>query len=110
MKRYLLLIAVLTLGIMLVGCGKVSIKGNDGEKINFNLKDLKDGKMDVDVEDKDGESSSFNIDTDEEDGSMSMSMDGGDSQFNSQARENTELPEGIPKDFPLPDKINLELA
>lgn len=111
MKHYLmLLIAVIMLGILLTGCGKVTIKGDDGEKGTINLKDIKDGKINVETEDKDGEKGSFGFNVDEEDESATMSMDTEDGQFNMEAGEGTELPEGFPDDFPIPDDAVIEIS
>lgn len=135
MKRYLgILASVLISGLLLVGCGQFTIKGEDGEKTKIDFSDLKKGKLNVETEDKDGEKGSFNIDVDEKDGSAQMTMKGADGEtgsvdiqsddsggttmqmkteegeFDSKSGEGTELPEGFPTDFPIPTNSNILVA
>src|SRR5699024_1198050 len=109
MKRYLIFVTALLVSGVMAGCGSFTFNGEDGEKTKVNVGDLKDGKLSVETEDEDGEKGSVNIDTDE-DGGTSMSVDSGDEQFDIEAGENTELPEGFPKDFPIPDSAAIMMA
>lgn len=64
----------------------------------MDLKDAKDrGKENVE------------INTDEE-GNSSMTIDSGDSKFESNAGKDTKLLEGFPSDFPIPDDAELVMA
>lgn len=49
------------------------------------------------------------INTDEE-GNSSMTIDSGDSKFESNAGKDTKLLEGFPSDFPIPDDAELVMA
>ncbi|MGM8212194.1 hypothetical protein ACLIBH_05280 [Virgibacillus sp. W0430] len=110
MKKYsmkLLIIAIL--GIILIGCGKFTIDGEDGEKTTIDVGDLKDGKVNVEVEGADGEEGGMNIESDEE-GNMTMKIKTDEGEFESKSGEGTEIPEGFPTDFPIPDSAALQMA
>ncbi|MGM8365637.1 hypothetical protein ACLIBG_09155 [Virgibacillus sp. W0181] len=110
MKRYAMkLLMIGVLGVLLMGCGKFTIDGEDGEKTTIDVGDLKDGKVNVDVEGTDGEEGGMSIESDEE-GNMTMKMDTDDGQFESKSGEGTEIPEGFPTDFPIPDSAALQMA
>lgn len=85
---------------------KFYFDGEDGEKTTIDVKDLKEGKVNIGVEDKEGEESGINIESDE-DGNTTMEMDTEDGTFESKSGEGTELPDGFPKDFPLPQSAEL---
>lgn len=85
MKHYIMkYFLMLTLGIVLIGCGKVTLEGENGKE-SLNFKSNEDGKVIV---------------TDEEGKELIRSDDG----------ENVELPEGFPKDFPFSDDVQLDSA
>lgn len=104
-KLVYILLTGFMLGVLLLGCGKLTIPGEDGTKTKIDLKGIKDGNMDITVEDSDGEQSNMNLAVDEE--NVSFSQSSGDTEIISDFGEAAELPDDFPGDFPFPESAKL---
>ncbi|MUV38174.1 hypothetical protein JNUCC1_02005 [Lentibacillus sp. JNUCC-1] len=105
MKQYLLILIVGTMGMLLFGCGTFTLKDENGEETTVDVSNAKDGK--VSINDKEG--GSIDIDSDEK-GNTKMKMKTNEGEFSSESGEDTELPDGFPEEFPIPESAEITMV